>query len=206
MTSCKCGSDTKHNVYLARNHDDKNTKFNDIIVNEVVEYQSRNSHRILQYHVIDDGSLATSRALIASGVDPISMTAFTHCMNDFRNMKNADINVGKRCIDAKKLYSERIFSRGNHIVIDDGMQTARNTLPRARILLKSGFMTLAIVFNIVPRCKKLSHIKFVHNIRSFATKYGYKVECKKLIPYSQGDRGQIMWPYWFEFEKKQVCT
>lgn len=153
---------------------------------------------------MDAGAMCTSRKIIRARVaKPKDILAFTICGHDYSAMKRNRSRVQKRRIDAETLYKSKRFHSGYHVVNHDSMGLARTEINSIRILLENRPAYLAIMINIVPRCGKLSHQKFVRDVCRIARDNSMKtVVCQQLPTYRQGARGAVMWPFWFEFCRK----
>lgn len=158
--------------------------------------------------IMDAGDLGTSCVLQKFGISASNITAFTLCRYDYRNMKKKGSEAGFkfRNISATDLYSGEEFRGDYHIVVDDGMSTAKTTFERVRKLLDNGPDFLALFCNISTRSnngKEISNANFMEQIHILTKESGYIIlEDKCMTPYKQTkSRGITMAPYYFFFVK-----
>jgi hypothetical protein len=147
--------------------------------------------------IMDSVHMRTTNTWLSNHFPAKYITAFTCSESDYSQMIDTT-PVELRLQYAEDLYDSEELSHSNHIIIDDGMQTAKNTLDRIRILLKNITGTVGFMSNVSCRGNN-SHSHYVTSVKSIARSCGYSTEHKVLNPYRQSIHSQIMRPYWFEF-------
>lgn len=203
---CLCNGIIIHNRYVTTDTHDKDNNFNYPMGISVKYLQKRHSNIRFKFTVMDSVGARSTRRLLDIGTPPNDITAFTHCEHDYIQMCKIKrmMNVNKRLVSGEVLYTEEHFTSGYHVVIDDGMQTGYNTLPRIATLLSSGQEYLVLMCNLSTRCRKRSHIKFGKNVKHIARSQNMVViKGKKTNSYQQGGNGTVMWTFWFEFKRNE---
>ena len=201
---CDCGNG-KHTRYITRSTSRKNNHFNKPMV-KYVRKILLDMPKSAKYWVMDASTLGSSHALADAGVPPGRITAFSHCRYDYLDMLGDPLVVKKACREAESVYKS--ISGGYHVVIDDGMQLAINTMPRLKELFARRPKYLALMCNLSRRNKYpyqlRFHRDFAKHVRAEAKNCNMEVvKLVKLNTYRQGS-GSGMQPYWMVLRAKDV--
>jgi hypothetical protein len=146
-------------------------------------------------HVMDSMFVRTSTAFLLAGLNPRRLHVFSCDEDDANSAAKYLPGVDVRCIFAEQYYMDPMFCGGAHIVIDDGMQTGRKTLPRILALIAQRARFLAIFCNLAGRNDTLkSNANFVSDVTSVAESFGYRVTSRPMSAY----KGKEMCPLWME--------
>lgn len=176
--------------------------FNDEIAKRVMSVVSLFEHHRKNYkvHVMDAACARTSTTLVRHGLSPQKLHTFTCNADDYAGIYKIRRGRHVYLTWAESYYTQPQFGSGAHIVIDDGMQTGRCTLPRIFALIERGARFLAILCNLATRNGMNSHTKFAKDVIEFAKSHNYIVAVQKMQQYRRPG-SQAMHPLWIELLK-----
>lgn len=170
--------------------------------------------------VMDNIGMLSTNAILDSGVCAEDVTAFSHNKATCARMRNNTLGVRVRYTSAEEYYPK--FADWDALwVHEDGVNTARNTLDRARLAIANRAQYLFITFNVSRRDNGLksrrtgrrkpgviSHEEFASAIHQIAAEEGMEVleYCDTLESYQQRPgKGNKMRPFWFFMRRADIA-
>jgi hypothetical protein len=172
--------------------------FNRPITRHAMRFVGVHNDREFMYFVIDAALARTSSYLIARGVDPWKIVAFTGNENDYEVLVlTAKPNVAVWLLMSDQVYDGLTIRSSEHvIVIHDGQQVASNTFKDIEILLSQGHKTIGLGCNVCTRDAtghRITANTFAAEVMEMARRKGYTARHEPMDSYRH------MQPFWFEF-------
>jgi hypoxanthine-guanine phosphoribosyltransferase len=173
-------------------------KFNDDVADFVQAAKiSKCKRKII---ILESVGCKTSLTLIRKrAATAQEITVVSNDDHDFQHISRQKLNVTKCNTDIENIYREDDL--GKHlVVIDDGIETGKYTLPRIKTLILRRIPAIDLMCNLCTRHKFKSHRYFKRSVIAFAKRQGYDITGVQLDNYTH-DRS-TMKPFQFTMRLK----